>query len=70
MVTALERSVSTASSPVRALAWSVASAQPAEIDEHSTSTGRRWRRCGARFMTLAPLPDLVLVDGVSGFLSC
>ena len=45
----------------KALAWSVASAQPAEIDDiniHRASLEAMRRAV----MTLAPLPDLVLVD--------
>ena len=45
----------------KALAWSVASAQPAEIDEiniHRASLEAMRRAV----LTLAPLPDLVLVD--------
>src|SRR5258708_19667520 len=61
MVTALERERLYAVITRKALAWSVASAQPAEIDDiniHRASLEAMRRAV----MTLAPLPDLVLVD--------
>jgi len=61
MVTALERERLYGVITRRALAWSVASAQPAEIDDiniHRASLEAMRRAV----MTLAPLPDLVLVD--------
>jgi ribonuclease HII len=60
-VTALERERLYGVITRRALAWSVAAAQPAEIDEiniHRASLEAMRRAV----MTLAPLPDLVLVD--------
>jgi ribonuclease HII len=61
MVTALERERLYAVITRKALAWSVASAQPSEIDAiniHRASLEAMRRAV----MTLAPLPDLVLVD--------
>ena len=61
MVTALERERLYGVITRNALAWSVASAQPAEIDDiniHRASLEAMRRAV----MTLAPLPDLVLVD--------
>ena len=61
MVTALERERLYEVITRKALAWSVASAQPAEIDVmniHRASLEAMRRAV----MTLAPLPDLVLVD--------
>jgi ribonuclease HII len=61
MVTALERERLYGVITRKALAWSVASAQPAEIDDiniHRASLEAMRRAV----MTLAPLPDLVLVD--------
>ena len=61
MVSALERERLYAVITRKALAWSVASAQPAEIDDiniHRASLEAMRRAV----MTLAPLPDLVLVD--------
>src|SRR5256885_5635020 len=61
MVTALERERLYGVITRKALAWSVASAQPAEIDAiniHRASLEAMRRAV----MTLAPLPDLVLVD--------
>jgi len=61
MVTALERERLYAVITRKALAWSVASAQPSEIDTiniHRASLEAMRRAV----MTLAPLPDLVLVD--------
>jgi ribonuclease HII len=60
-VTALERERLYGVITQKAVAWSVASAQPAEIDEiniHRASLEAMRRAV----MTLAPLPDLVLVD--------
>ena len=60
-VTALERERLYGVITRRALAWSVASASPCEIDEvniHRASLEAMRRAV----MTLAPLPDLVLVD--------
>ena len=61
MVSALERERLYGVITRKALAWSVASAQPAEIDDiniHRASLEAMRRAV----MTLAPLPDLVLVD--------
>src|SRR5919109_3263511 len=61
MITALERERLYGIITRKALAWSVASAQPSEIDElniHRASL-QAMRRA---VMALAPLPDLVLVD--------
>ena len=61
MVTALERERLYGVITRKALAWSVAAAQPAEIDDiniHRASLEAMRRAV----MTLAPLPDLVLVD--------
>jgi ribonuclease HII len=61
MVTALERERLYGVITRRAIAWSVAAAQPAEIDDiniHRASLEAMRRAV----MTLAPLPDLVLVD--------
>jgi len=61
MVTALERERLYGVITRNALAWSVAAAQPAEIDDiniHRASLEAMRRAV----MTLAPLPDLVLVD--------
>ena len=61
MVTAPERERLYGVITRKALAWSVASAQPAEIDDiniHRASLEAMRRAV----MTLAPLPDLVLVD--------
>ena len=61
MVTALERERLYGVITRKAVAWSVASAQPAEIDEiniHRASLEAMRRAV----MMLAPLPDLVLVD--------
>ena len=61
MVTALERERLYGVITRKALAWSVASAPPAEIDDiniHRASLEAMRRAV----MTLAPLPDLVLVD--------
>jgi ribonuclease HII len=61
MVTALERERLYGVITRKALAWSVASAQPAEIDAiniHRASLEAMRRAV----MMLAPLPDLVLVD--------
>jgi ribonuclease HII len=61
MVTALERERLYGVITRKALAWSVASAQPAEIDEiniHRASLTAMRRAV----MTLVPLPDLVMVD--------
>jgi ribonuclease HII len=60
-VTALERERMYGVITRRALAWAVAAAQPAEIDEiniHRASLEAMRRAV----MMLAPLPDLVLVD--------
>ena len=60
-VTALERERLYGIITRKAVAWSVASAQPVEIDEmniHRASLEAMRRAV----MTLAPLPDLVLVD--------
>ena len=61
MITAAERERLYGVITRKALAWSVASAQPAEIDDiniHRASLEAMRRAV----MTLAPLPDLVLVD--------
>ena len=61
MVTAAERERLYGTITRRALAWSVASAQPLEIDEmniHQASLEAMRRAV----MALAPLPDMVLVD--------
>src|SRR5258705_11803272 len=61
MVTALERERLYGVITRKAIAWSVASAQPEEIDAiniHRASLEAMRRAV----MTLAPLPDLVLVD--------
>ena len=61
MITAAERERLYAVITSRALAWSVASAQPTEIDAmkiHRASLEAMRRAV----MSLAPLPDLVLVD--------
>ena len=61
MVTALERERLYGVITRKALAWSVAAAQPSEIDEiniHRASLEAMRRAV----MALAPLPDLVLVD--------
>jgi ribonuclease HII len=61
MITALERERLYGIITRKALAWSVAAAQPAETDElniHRASL-QAMRRA---VMALAPLPDLVLVD--------
>ena len=61
MITAAERERLYTVITTRALAWSVASAQPTEIDEmniHRASLEAMRRAV----MSLAPLPDLVLVD--------
>jgi ribonuclease HII len=61
MIASAERERLFATITRRALGWSVASAQPAEIDElniHRASLEAMRRAV----MALAPLPDLVLVD--------
>src|SRR5262245_1775360 len=61
MITAAERERLYDVITSRALAWSVAAAQPTEIDEmniHRASLEAMRRAV----MSLAPLPDLVLVD--------